>query len=488
MRSLILLALTLISCSREGNMLSVLLNPKRLDQHLDTKSIPYTNDFYILENLTTRLLSLDEKGNYQMELASSFEKVSELEYAAEIRETYFSNGELITLQDVEQTFLRIKKFDSSHVKLSEILEDIEIKSKKIHFRLKYPNKSFVYYLSLPDLGVLHKSQYSKDTLKAADFTHVSSGPFVYSKKGEEFYLIKNSYYLVHPKTYPDSVKLLNYFKEAPHEMLLNGDADLGKVSVNYFLENRERFSSKDNLRVIGVPSSSLTYLYFNKYSEKFNKKSHRLWLKNVILKNFNVPKSYGWIARNAKQYFPPESKAFLQEDELKNDLSKIEIVKPSDFPSEIVIHTYSTAFKVTLEPLVKLLEEIPGVKIILKDTVDPSNYLKDMKEGRFDIFVNIMSTDFRTPVEAINFEFFSSESALHDEGGLIAESFKSYQKAKGESEEIKHLKTISSYLVQSDQVIPLFHSAIPYVYNSEKVNLDGLNHLFIFNFWKMKKK
>lgn len=469
-------------------MISVFLHPKAVDQHLDPRAIPYTNDFYILENLTTKLLSFDENGNYQLELASNVKKINELEYHFKIKRTFFSNGELVELVDVKKTFERIMKYGSSHADLKDLIHSIEIVEDTLRFKLNKFSKSFFYYLSLPDLGILHRSQYEKESLLASDFIKVSSGPFRYEAKNEGLFLIKNEFYKVNTNNYPDKVELLSSFKKDASKALIEGSVHLGKVSVRYYLENKEKFLNHENLRVIGVPSGSLTYLYFNKYSNSFKDIDHRRWLREVINNSLNVPQEFEQIARRTRQYFPPESKAYLEENEVDAEIENFKISeRPKDFPAEITIHTYTTAYDVTIEKVVRNLEKISGLKVVVKDDVPPSDYVTMMKKGQFDIFLNIMSTDFRTPVEAINFEFFSENGPLQDNTGDIRKNFDLYQSALSENEEIEHLKKISKTMLKNVNVIPLFHSAIPFIYNTNEVDIGGLNHLFLFNFWKLKR-
>ncbi|WPU65858.1 hypothetical protein [Peredibacter starrii] len=243
----------------------------------------------------------------------------------------------------------------------------------------------------------------------------------------------------------------------------------------------------ENLRVIGVPSDSLTYLYFNENAKGFKDDKHRLWIKKLILENFSVPKSLHQFARRSVQYFPPESKAYIPETQIDSIVrSNLPASPPKDFPKKVIIHTYSTVYNVTIENLVRQLEKIPDVKVEIKNDIKPADYINKMKSGEFEIFLNVMSTDFRTPVEAINFEFFSADSVLRDKDGSVSRNFERYQAAQDGIEEIKSLQEISKTILLSDQVIPLFHSAIPFVYNSDKVDLSDLNHLFILNFWKIK--
>lgn len=429
-------------------------------------------------------MSLDENGSYQLELASSISKISDLEYDFKIKNTSFSNGDPVTLLDVKKTIERSLR-GSSHTNLKECIDSISIVQNSLKIRLKKVSKSLFYYLSLPDLGILHHDHYAKGKLKAEDYFSKTSGPFYYNYKNGIYYLIRNDHYKLNDKEYPEIIKLTNPFNENSVKLLIEGKIDLGQVSVGDFFKSRNELRS--NLRVIGIPSDSLTYLFFNEHSKKFKKDDHRLWLKKLINDHFKVSPELTQLARRTKQYFPPESKAYLSEVEVEKILFKTKLLeRPKDFPEEVVINTYTTTYDVTIEALVKQLESIPGVKIKIKNDILPVDYIKKMKQGDFDIFLNIMSTDFRTPVEAINFEFFSSDSVLRDYDNAVSRNYKEYQEALSETEEILYLKKISESIVGSPQVIPLFHSAIPFVYNADKVDLNGLNHLFIFNFWKLK--
>lgn len=96
--------------SRRNSVISVALNPKQLNEKLDTVRIEYTREFHLLENLTSKLIALDETGEYKLELASSIVKKNNTEYLIQIKETYFSNGEKITLEDVMRTLDRAVKY------------------------------------------------------------------------------------------------------------------------------------------------------------------------------------------------------------------------------------------------------------------------------------------------------------------------------------------------------------------------------------------
>jgi ABC-type transport system substrate-binding protein len=466
-------------------MLTVLLNPVKLDKKLDPKSIQYTHEFQILENLVSRLISLDENGVYQLDLASQFKEVSPTEFLVQIKERHFSNGELITAGDVKNSLVRSLKDGSSHIEFKNVLEDIEvIDSNKLKILLKKPSKSFHYYFSLPDTGILHSSQYKKDSLVAQDFTKISSGPFLYAEEAGEYYLKKNINFKSNVN-YPDRIKLENVFDSDPAQKVIEGKAQLGRLSIDSYLKNKDILDKNKNLKVIGVPSSSLTYIYFNQNSNVERSSEVRKWIKAYILRNLKIPKEFSSLARKSIQYFPPESKAYISDDALSiNEISVS--AKPSGVPEILEIHTYTTAFKVTLEPILRQLEQFPDLKIRIIPDINPGEYEQARKEGRFEYFICIMATDFRAPVEAIGFEFFSEYGPMLDPDHIVRKAFDNYQLAASTSDEIHELQKISKYIFNGEQVIPLFHSVTPFIYDLTKVDVSGLNHLFLYNFWKLK--
>lgn len=472
-------------CTRQATEITIILSPKKLDQNLDPISIPYTNDFYLLDNLTAKLLNLDERGNYQHELASNIEKINPRTYAISIKETFFSNGEKITLEDLKQSFLRSLRLGSSHGDFKKLVKDIRIESGRLFIELYQPSHIFYHYLSLPDFGVLHKSQYQKSQLQASDYA-ISSGAFSYSCDKNNFYLLRNKYFRLGQIDYPAKVKLIAYFSDTSIGMLLKNQVDVGKIGVSQLLKHYKSITGNKNLKILGSPSSSLTYLFFNPASKKFSENEKKR-IKKIILDKFDVPKEFSWIAKKTSQYFPQQSKAYLSENELIESLKTFSSFDSSGINKEITVHTYTTAYNVTLEPLVKRLERIQNIKVRILPVVPPEDFETWRDQGRFDLFLNIMSNDSRIPLETINYEFFSKEGALKDRNKLVEDSFKRYQKSFSEKDRINELKKISKFIVEGSQVIPLFNSAIPYVYNNGTLNLRGLNHIFIFNLWKIEK-
>ena len=103
----------------------------------------------------------------------------------------FSDGTQITAEDVAKSLKRSILLSSPHVdtknlwvgakKMKSIDDEIEgikvLSDKKLRFKLNHPTKEVLFYLTLTDLAILHKSQYSKEHLKVADWIQVTSGAY-----------------------------------------------------------------------------------------------------------------------------------------------------------------------------------------------------------------------------------------------------------------------------------------------------------------------
>lgn len=487
-RSILLLILLLVSsCDSKPEMVRVALTSKYLDSILDTSKIQYTNEFFLLENLTSRLVSFTESGEYELDLASDIKKEGNTKFRIKIRESYFSNGERITLSDVKNTFHRAIQNGSSFVNLNGYVKSIKIEQDALVIELKMPTNSFFYYLSLPDLGILHSSQI-KDILQAKDFARVSSGPFRYEKKGEEdFHLVKNEYYKLSKVDYPKRVKLIVPFEADDVKDCFEGRLALARLPVKRLQETLKVLGENRHIKLIGHPSDNLSYLFFNKYSPNFTKIEHRRWLAQIINKHVVIPESLRGFVTKADQYFYSTSKAHLPGEELKKIIPS-QIEKPKDFPKKLVIKAGVATFDVTFESIVRQLESIPDLEIEVQADLNLNKRMEIMKEGTHDIYLYVMSTDYRVPAEAVNIEYFSSVANLQDTTGKIEDHFIAYQASENETEAVSHLQEISKQMIKDSQVIPLFHSVSPYLVNTDLLDIRDIDPLFIYNFWKFKVK
>lgn len=482
----------IFACSKSETMnIKVSLSPHQSNTPLDTRKIEYTNDFFILDNLTSRLINLEPSGEYSPSLATSIKKESDTKYSIRIRESFFSNGDPITPRDVLETINRARKSGTSHTTLNKIIKEITIIDDRIDVTLHAPSRSFLYFLSLPDLGILHHTQYNKNETELKDFLEVTSGPFKYALRGDKSFLIKNKFYKLSPSSYPEEIELKSPYGNENALNIIEQKVHIGDISFKDFFKHKQKLLDTQSIRLLGSNSDSFTYLALNPSRKTFEGSYNRKWLYFKLFTHDQIQDTYSSIAKRSLQYFPYNSKAFIPESDLKSiiqsqknyiNLNKI----PDEFKNGIDIYTYKSAGDVTILPLVsELLSKLP-FPVRIHDTIASADANSLKKES--DIFLQIISTDFRVPVEAINYEYKSEFGNLKDLSGKIDKLYHELQVSSSDNEDKQLLQEISKQMIEDCLFIPLFHSAAPSFYNENFVEAENLDNISLFSFWKIKSK
>ena len=162
-------------------ILTNLLHFKRTEA-LDPSSLRFVQEYFILDNVTAKLVQIKTDGAYQNDLAESFSFSNDkLTIDIKLRDNAkFSDGSSITTQDVAKSFKRSILLGVPHVdiknlwlgaeKLKSIDDQIEgikvLSDNRLQLKLVHPTKEILFYLTITDLAILHKTQYRKEK-----FTH-----------------------------------------------------------------------------------------------------------------------------------------------------------------------------------------------------------------------------------------------------------------------------------------------------------------------------
>lgn len=136
----------------------------------------------------------------------------------------FTDGKLLTPEDVAFTFEEIKK-SASEVDLT-MLDKVTTKDQQVIFQLKEPQSTFLN--TVATIGIVPKHAYTKDYGEKP----IGSGPyeFVEWNKGEQMILKANpDYYGDKPKI--DKVTLLFMDEDAAYAAAKSGSADVALVSA-----------------------------------------------------------------------------------------------------------------------------------------------------------------------------------------------------------------------------------------------------------------
>lgn len=456
---------------------------------MDPTRIYFLNEYYLIENLTVRLVEMDTKIGYKLMLASKIEEKNINEFHIRINKTYFSNGELITVEDVKRSFERALKNKTSHVPLRELVQNLEIKEDVFIIKLKKKVNDFLYYLTLADLSILHKSQSDKDELIVEDWERVSSGAYIYKVAPSGVYLVKNPHFNLTDFDYPQQVKLLTARGRDTYVDFKDGKVDLGEFNINSFESHADKLVGEDKLQIIGNSGDMINFLALNVANEKFKDLGVRRWIQKKIISNFKLDTKYNNIARKAYQFYTPLVQGFVPENKILEEVESwrdINIDKvPSKLKDGITIHTYQRAFDVTLKSSIDNLEKVLGVPVKVENTVSSTDFEKFVKSKQYEVFLGITAMDQVIVGESINLYYFSSSPLFSDINGSIKKLMSDYQHSEY-SNVPKVLSDISLQMIRDAECIPVFYIASPFFYNRSKLDVTNLDELTYFNLWKIK--
>jgi hypothetical protein len=484
----ILILLLLLSCQR-SEIFNLSITPLKRGAVMDPSQINFLNEYYIIENVTVRLVEMDAKAGYRLMLASSIEKKSDLEYIVKIKNTGFSNGEIIRIEDVRNSLLRAKQGVNSHVAFNEMVESIIIENDSLKIKLSKKVNDFLYFLTLADLSILHSSQTEKKELTVEDWHTASSGPYSYRIMGEEIFLTKNPYYKLSSSNYPSRIRLVSGKGRDTFEDFGNNLIDIGEFNLNSFEKHLAQLTDTKDLVIIGNNGDMINYLALNVDDPKFKSEYNRKWIQKKMVLNYFLDDKYKNIARKAFQFFTPFVKGFVEEKKIVEEVKSWKNINVTIIPDElkkgITISTYQRAFEVSLRGAFDNLEKILGIPVKIEDKV-PSNEFKDfILKRNFEVFLGITSMDQIIVGEAINFQYFSGSPTFKDVNKKIKRLLVEYQNSVP-SKIVGVVNSMAMQMIKDSECVPVFYVASPFFYNKKKFDISGLDEMTYFNLWKIK--
>lgn len=476
-----------MSCNKDS-IVRVSITPLKVGTVMDPSRVYFLNEYYLIENLSSRLVEMDAKLGYKLMLASSIDEITETQYQIKLKKSFFSNGEEITVLDVLNSFKRAMGNKNSHVQLSSLVEKLEIKNNVLNIYLKKKVNDFLYYLTLIDLSILHASQL-KDELKVEDWLKVTSGAFTYEESLDgNYFLNKNKYFKLSNVNYPNRIQLKSAMGRDSFKDFKDDVVDMGEFNLNSYDKHIDNLGDEKGLRVIGNTGDMITFLALNIKENKFSKEYNRRWILKKIIKNLKIDDSYEQVSRKAYQFLTPQVRGFLEEDKILREVDSWRIdldSVPEELKKGIKISTYKRAFEVTLKGVLKDLEKILGIPVIIEDNVESLNFENFMIEDKFESFLGVTSMDQVIVGESINLYYFSSFPMLKDVNGEIKKLMNEYKHSESSSAS-SVVKKISLQMIKDAECVPLFYVASPFFFNSLKLDISNLDELTYFNLWKIK--
>ncbi len=484
----IFIILTLIGCNNH-HLLTISMTPLKRGTVMDPTRIYFLNEYYLIENLTVRLVEIDAQVGYKLMLASEISKPNDREVHIKIKDAYFSSGEKISLTDVKNTLDRARKNINSQVPLKEIIHEISISGDTLKIFLKKKVNDFLYFLTLADLSILHSSQAEKKEILIEDWEKVSSGPFKYVIEGEDIFLVKNPHYKLSSSNYPDKIKLLSSKSRDSFVDFKEDKIDFGEFNLNSYEKHLTSLSTQKNLQVIGNTGDMINFFTLNANHPKFKSEYNRRWVLKKILLNFKLDSKYNPIAKKALQFFTPYVKGFLDEKEILKEINSWTDIDTNIIPPELkngfTVSTYIRAFEVSVKGAFDSLSDILGIPVTIENNVSPLEIEKFINKREFEVFLGITSMDQIVVGESINLYYFSSSPHFKDVNGKIKVLMNEYQ-TTDLSKTPEVVNRIALQMTKDAECVPLFYVASPFFFNKEKVDVSALDEMTYFNLWKIK--
>lgn len=257
-----------------GGTLNVALtgNPTTMD--------PATAGVYtslqVLDNIFSKLITMDETGKFVPELAKAWKQNDPLTYTFDlVSNATFHNGEKFTATDVKYTFERIAnpKTASSYASAYTSIKTIDVKSPtQVVFHLSTPFAPLLTNLAQNGEIVNKKAIESADSARKP----VGTGPFIFVEwvQGDHVTLKKNPNYFVAGKPYLDQVvfKFLAV-DQSRIEALQSGQLDwVDAIPLNQLtaLKKNSAYTYATSTQA-GIPD----FLAFNTSKAPFNNKALR---------------------------------------------------------------------------------------------------------------------------------------------------------------------------------------------------------------------
>lgn len=476
------------SCMHKEKTIKALFPYPYTDNVIDPTSVDIIHRYYLVDNMSSKLVYVNQKNDYEYILADEIKKLNELSYLIRIKENaVFSNGDQITSKDFVNSYKRLILYGSPHIPLKDIVKDshklktIEdeidgfqiLDGKTFKINLSRVVKDFLYYLSLADMSVIHSSVIHKKELKREDWSVVAGAYFL---DGNVLRINK---------------KFINYNEDMPHKVEITNTPQKGNVEdlIGYDI-GTTAFINKDSDDLQKIPNqltlasdsySYIVYLHLNPDSKMFSNVNLRRMIYNKLSKNLNTPDG-NKIFKKAKQYFLPEVAGV----NLSYDPQKIlePVLLNQEIPKFRILSTQGTK-KYTFSGLNEQIQQSLGTKVDL-DFIDlAEGYYKRIDTREFDAYLMPVSMNYSSPLEALNH--------LHlEKNNIVKIGSKKLKKLILELQDKKIepgvLDPILDEMALDATVIPLFYVSSPKFFNNTTVDARLMNVTESMVFWRLRVK
>ncbi len=486
----VILSLVISGCTKKDMRIKALIPFDESASTLDPANLQLADRYILMDNMVAKLVHINSRGDYEWMLANSFEVSDDGKIVKiQLNRAEFSDGSSIKAVDVASSLKRLVILGSAHIPFKDFLFDAEnlqnidqdfegitvISEYQLQLKLKRKTKELLYYFSLADSGVIHKSLLKTYPIKVEDWKVVSGAYLPKTNKRLE----ANPYFRWSDNKAPREVEIIPA-PQSGNSSLMNG-IDIG--TTEFLPKDSSKALVPHGYDVINPSYNTLCYLVLNPSSEKFSDIRVRQKIASSIHAKLSIPTN-GKFFKKANQFFLPDSFAFQKKF---NPTSAIGINEANiTLPPEITVLSTVGTRKFTFNELDLALSKAieSNVKLAFEDKAPEFYERKKLKN--FDAYLVPTSMTYSVLTEALNILYMAPTQFGTNPNGKIKKLIHRYQEGIGDEEST--ISSIVNEMSAEAEIIPLFYVSTPDFYNTETIDVSEMNTTESLTFWKIRVK
>jgi ABC-type transport system substrate-binding protein len=464
----------------------------KIDDSLDPVNLRFVQEYFVLDNMAVKLVGIGKDHEYINDLART------ISFAADrrtmdvvLKKAYFSDGSLITAADVAASLKRTALLGSPHANIknlwvgSEKLKAVDDNIEGIHvvaddhlvLTLTKPTKEILYFLTLTDMAILHKSQYRKPSLLIKDWMAVTSGAYhAEFSKNNQLLLVANSHTLNFSPSMPMQVSFEGYKGDDVISKLKDASLDFGTINLKDYINNIETIEAINDFDVIGSKTDGVVYIGLNVKSKIFSKKENRQWIQKKIITSYFVNKKYEKVSEKAYQFFLPEAKGYIPKSEIESMLPNVDLSKvPRDLKGGIKISGIEGMKYYTPPDIANELSSALGIRVVVDLSVPSKDFSAFMEKRSFDATILGFGMSYKVLGESLNLQYLSKNPFLLDPTGHVKSLLTRYQNEENNEKERALITSILAQMVADAECVPLFYFSTPFFVKKGRLEASNLN-------------
>lgn len=455
----------------------------KLPEKVEISAVTTAGHYILATHLVRTLTKLDKLGQIQADVITKWHSKDNKIWTLTVGKEKFSNGDLITVEDIVRSIQRQQRLEAGvHFGFSEIQSVEAIDHSNLEITLKNERNDFIYDLSKPEFGILHKSDQllEKNKLKL----EITSGPYYLQEKdGAKFKLKRNPYYKSDVQNDLD-LEIEDSNGEKSIRDLLSRKVDFVTTQQNIPLAQHHSLESSVGIRMTKPHVAFSYWLSINPNSHYFKDKKNRSHLQNIV-DRFKTTEIDGTFWEKANQIYLPDGDGRPTEqeiDEIWNIIRAKKMTKKVDKVKLRIIPLKMT--NRLLDDLLKYLGTIFEIQMLPYSTEEELKVL--IKSGNFDIKISAndfssvdLSENLKTTFNANRPYIFLNESSL------IPIYMSKITQTSDKSERSSLYKKIGINLLEEGLIAPIAYQRA-WFYSLDRVNISAWSKLYPeISFWKM---